>query len=874
MSDLRPISLCSVLYKIISRIMVKRLQPILPMIVSPNQSAFVPEMFIQDNIIIAHEIVHSLRTDQFLSKEFMAVKFDMSKAYDRVEWKYVEALLQALGFHSKWIVWVMRCISSVTYSVLINDQPVGLIFPQRGLRQGDPLSPSLFVLCTEGLSHLLNRAEQAGLFNGIKFSDQGPSIHHLLFADDSLFICKANVFQCHTLKLILKIYGAASRQTINLSKSSITFGSKVENELGLSIRDILGIQNEGGAGSYLGLPECFSGSKVVMLNYIQDRLKSRLAGWFSRTLSHGGKEVLIKAVAMAMPIYAMSCFKFPKTTITKLASAISDFWWNSLEHKKKIHWISWEKLCLAKNQGGLGFRDLECFNQALLAKQAWRIYQNPDSLFSKVLKSKYFDQNEFHIAVLGVRPSFAWTSILYGRSLLLKGLVKRVGNGASISVWVDPWLDMGGLRPPLIKNLFINIDLKVSELIDPITKSWIPEKINDLFYPVEAAVILKNKPVVSKEDFWVWKFNKSGDYSVKSGYWLSFKEAKQALILEAEMLPSLNGLKEQVWYIPTAPKIKAFLWKCLCNAIPVSERLCSRGLNIDLRCQACGVEGESVNHVLFSCSLARQVWALSNYPQTVEGFHQSSAFVNFQYLLQGMKRIEIPMVIRRSFPWILWFLWKNRNKFLFEGIMYLANETIDKIHEEESKWFLAKSLEGQCDSNLVVPQVNSPNCWKTPPQLWVKCNIGCSCDRNRYVVGGAWVLRDSLGNVILHSRRSFPGTESVEEARIICLKWSMESIHSHRFKRVIFEFEDSVLVSATTRPIAWPSFGFQSNAILDSLRHFLEWKVLNVSRQANRGAFLIAQSVTRDLRTQSYVALGAPIWLKDLFVSEKVCPLF
>lgn len=322
MQDMRPISLCGVQYKVISKILCNRLKRFLPEVFLENQVAFVSGRLISDNIIIAHEMVHSLRTNERVPENFMAIKTDMSKAYDRVEWCFLETLLEKFGFDRVWVRWIMACVSSVSYSVLLNGGSHGFIKPERGLRQGDPLSPFLFILCVEALVNCLNNSAVAGKLHGTQIGSEGPLIHHLLFADVSLLLCKANTEEATEIISCLKRYGDYFGQQINLAKSSIIFGSKVEEAVKAEVKVTLGIDSEGGDGSYLGFPECFSGSKRQLLSFLREKLQGRLNGWFAKALSQGGKEILLKSICLVLPIYAMSCFRLPKDTCARLRSAM------------------------------------------------------------------------------------------------------------------------------------------------------------------------------------------------------------------------------------------------------------------------------------------------------------------------------------------------------------------------------------------------------------------------------------------------------------------------------------------------------------------------------------------------------------------------
>jgi hypothetical protein len=222
-ADYWPISLCNVIYKIIAKVLANWLKVVLPTIISTNQNAFVPGRLITDNILIAFEALHTMKSRMKGRKGYMAVKVDMRKAYDRVEWPFLEAMMHSIGFMEKLITLIMKCVKSVTYLVLVNGQPFGRIIPTRGLRQGDPLSPYLFLIVAEGLSALLAQAKTDQRIFGVPVVAGGFRLNHLFFTDDSFLFCRANFTEWNNLFQVLQIYEKASGQQLNTAKTLIFF---------------------------------------------------------------------------------------------------------------------------------------------------------------------------------------------------------------------------------------------------------------------------------------------------------------------------------------------------------------------------------------------------------------------------------------------------------------------------------------------------------------------------------------------------------------------------------------------------------------------------------------------------------------------------
>lgn len=296
-----------------------------------------------------------------------ALKLDVSKAYDRVEWAFLRGIMTKLGFLGHWIMLVMACVSSPSFSILINGKPYGNIIPSKGLYQGDPLSSYLFLLCAKEFTSLLAKAELEGRIHGVSICRRALTISHLLFADNSLLFCKASQKEVQVINGILQAYADASGQYINMEKSLVLFSNNTPDRMRDWIKVSLAIKEVAKFETYLGLSTLVGRAKYQTFAYLKDRVWKKLQGWKGMLLSKAGKEVLTKAIAQSIPTYTMGVFQLPTKLCDDLNTMCVNFWWGQVDRERKIDWRRWNILTQAKKVGRMGFRDLKSFNFAMLA---------------------------------------------------------------------------------------------------------------------------------------------------------------------------------------------------------------------------------------------------------------------------------------------------------------------------------------------------------------------------------------------------------------------------------------------------------------------------------------------------------------------------
>ncbi|XP_021717030.1 uncharacterized protein LOC110684899 [Chenopodium quinoa] len=398
-----------------------------------------------------------------------------------------------------------------------------------------------------------------------------------------------------------------------------------------------------------------------------------------------------------------------------------------------MSWIAWEKLHFSKNEGGLGVRDFQAFNKALLAKQAWRVFTNAQFLMSKVLEGKYFPSINFLEARLNYNASFTWKSICAARNLVLKRARKVVGSGGSINIWKDPWVSgLPNFKVWSRREVDSEDSLQiVYELIE--SGIWKREIVDALFAEQEASAI-KNIPLPahSCEDVWMWHHTKLGFFLVKSAYYIELKDSRAPVVSSSE-----NRL--------------GIVWRKKRNA---------GGSFVS----SSGEAKESMEHMLLHCDESKRIWYYSSL-RIVTNQVRHYKFADWMVMLVNRVKDKAWW----NYFWCLcWMIWKRRNVWLFDKRKMELREIIDSA--------MSWAREYECAVGKRKGKGNvcsSPERWVPLKSGVYKLNVGAAI-LERFGVGLGGVARDVEGDVMAATYKFIQGSYEVDVAEAMSARHALK----------------------------------------------------------------------------------------------------
>ncbi|CAN1225604.1 Uncharacterized mitochondrial protein AtMg00310 [Linum perenne] len=518
---------------------------------------------------------------------------------------------------------------------------------------------------------------------------------------------------------------------------------------------------------------------------------------------------------------------------------MAKFWWGQVGTSKKQHWISWSRLSLPKHLGGLDFKDLILFNQALLAKQCWRILQNPDLLLSRVLQAKYFEGRIILQACAGSRPSHGFRSLLHGLELLKIGIRWQIGSGFVLHPLQINWIPTDIPTSPTLRYS--------GPYLGPMTIAgfihngrWNRDLLRAHFTETSVSKILQIPlPLSPFPDSIVWHLSGSGVYSTSSGYALAFRLKKPKKPRKVAVQIQSEPLWLSTWEIPVQPKLKFFLWRMLHRIIPTKDCLIARNMEVHPMCPVCHSPDESLEHLLFECPISLAFYRMARL--TPPPFINTHFVIYWRAILQHQNNLA-PV-------WILawWRVWKGRNHVVFNHAQFSIDSLYRQFdsHLSELPLFCLPSLPSHPPSSIVL--VPRQARWIPPFPQRLKVNIDGAVQAP---LGGStgWVLRSSTGMVLHAVGTPYPGiTDPFILELLACRDAVSWCVFSSLFQ---VDFEgDAELVSKAIRD--QEGTRAQGGIIVQEITRLLtsspSFKLLLIRRSANRAAHSVARMALRYL---------------------------
>ena len=661
LSDFRPIACCNVIYKVISKILARRLKATLPAAIEMNQCAFVDGRLLLKNVLLATEIVKDYHKSSVSSRS--AMKLDISKAFDTVRWSFIENILRAMNYPDLFVTWIMTCISTAAFSVSVNGELEGFFTSCRGIRQGCSLSPYLYVIVSNVLSKLLNKAMLEGRI-GFHPQCKEVNLSHLSFADD-IMITDGTPESLHGTLQVFDDFATMSGLRINVAKSTVFSAGRGKQVVdgaaaasGLSI-SALPIK-------YLGLPLT---TKIMTRSDYEPlitKIRNRLLSWSSKTLSYAGRLVLIKSVIASITNFWCAAFCLPQGCIDEIESMCSAFLWSGSPNITTRAKVSWEEVCCPYDEGGLGIRRVADVSLVFQLKLIWRLFTKTSSLWVQWVKQYLLrDETLWDERDTGL-GSWLWRKLLRVRSRAQEFLRFEVKDGNTARFWTDLWHPLGRLIEFVgeigTQRLGLSRDVRIREVLrdgvwrfrrcrDPLIRSMIVE--------IEAFNLI----LTDGRDEVLWKrgVDDFGSKFVSSATWNQIRQPKDRV-----------AWSKLIWFSQRVPRYAFITWLAIRDRLSTGHRTSCWGQ--PQCCNFCGETDETRDHLFFACPYTFMVWL--KLAGNLFGLEPDPDWeTTLSRLLTGSCDRLTFILLRLALQATIYFIWRERNERKHNS----TNKSVDQL---------------------------------------------------------------------------------------------------------------------------------------------------------------------------------------------------